>query len=187
MARRVIWGPSALLDIDDIAAHIRHTSPEYASRFIARVFRAAEGVELFPEAGAIVPEFERLDIRELFVGRYRLIDECHEDEVRVQAVVHGMREFGVLTRFGFPAMHSPPPPEFKDETMTRPHGLRLIVASLALALTTPAFSHPGHGTGGGSHELTHYFTEPVHLAPLAAAALAGGLAAATVAWYRRKA
>ncbi len=71
--------------------------------------------------------------------------------------------------------------------MTRPHGLRLIVASLALALTTPAFSHPGHGTGGGSHELTHYFTEPVHLAPLAAAALAGGLAAATVAWYRRKA
>jgi len=70
--------------------------------------------------------------------------------------------------------------------MTRPTGLRTLFASLALALTAPAFAHPGHGKDGGSHELTHYFTEPEHLAPVGLAALAGVAAAAFVVWYRRK-
>ena len=43
-----------------------------------------------------------------------------------------------------------------------------------------------NGKDGGSHELTHYFTEPEHLAPVALAALAGVAAAAFVVWYRRK-
>ena len=71
--------------------------------------------------------------------------------------------------------------------MTRPHGLRLIFASLTLALSTPVFAHPGHGTDGGSHDLTHYFTEPQHLAPVGLAIVAGATVAGLVAWYRRKA
>jgi len=59
-----------------------------------------------------------------------------------------------------------------------------LVAALAVA---PVFAHPGHGADGGSHELTHYVTEPVHLAPLGLAALAGIAAAGIVAWVRRKA
>ena len=64
---------------------------------------------------------------------------------------------------------------------------RLAVASTAALLTAPALAHPGHGKDGGSHELTHYFTEPEHLAPVGLAALAGVAAAAFVVWYRRKA
>ena len=71
--------------------------------------------------------------------------------------------------------------------MLWPRGLRPLLASLVLAVTSPALAHPGHGRDGGSHELTHYFTEPEHLAPVALAVLAGLASAGLVAWYRRKA
>jgi hydrogenase/urease accessory protein HupE len=72
--------------------------------------------------------------------------------------------------------------------MLRPNGCRAVLTILMLAAAaTPALAHPGHGKDGGSHELTHYLTEPAHLAPLGLAALAGVGAAAFVVWYRRKA
>jgi hypothetical protein len=57
----------------------------------------------------------------------------------------------------------------------------------AALLASPAFAHPGHGRDSGSYELTHYLTEPQHLAPVGLAALAGVAAAMLVAWYRRRA
>ncbi len=71
--------------------------------------------------------------------------------------------------------------------MMRHFGFRAGLTALVVALTSPTFAHPGHGTDGGSHELTHYFTEPEHLAPVGLAVLAGVAAAGFVAWYRRKA
>ena len=71
--------------------------------------------------------------------------------------------------------------------MARSFGMRICYGTLAVvASAAPAFAHPGHGADGGSHELTHYVTEPVHLAPLGLAALAGIAAAGVVAWVRRK-
>lgn len=72
--------------------------------------------------------------------------------------------------------------------MARRLGRRVCFAAAAFASTAaPALAHPGHGKDGGSHELTHYVTEPAHVAPLGLAALAGVAAAAFVVWYRRKA
>jgi len=45
------------------------------------------------ERGRIVPEFNRPSTRELFVFRYRLIYELSEDEVVIQAFLHGSRDF----------------------------------------------------------------------------------------------
>ena len=43
---------------------------------------------------------------------------------------------------------------------------------LMLGLTAAnANAHPGHGIGGGSHDLLHYVTEPQHLGLLALLAL----------------
>lgn len=92
MARTVIWSEEALRDVDDIAGYIARASKRYASTFVKRLFRAAEGVQLFPEAGARIPEFERDDLREIFVGKYRLIYRITADEVTVLAVIHGARD-----------------------------------------------------------------------------------------------
>lgn len=71
--------------------------------------------------------------------------------------------------------------------MARQFFSRAFLTALTTVLAAPAFAHPGHGKDGGSHEVTHYLTEPMHVAPLAMAAIAGIAAAAFVAWYRRKA
>lgn len=72
--------------------------------------------------------------------------------------------------------------------MTRLLGRCVSLGALAVVSTTvPAFAHPGHGRDGGSHELTHYFSEPVHLGPVGLAVLGGIAAAGLVAWVRRKA
>ncbi|MBA3312184.1 MAG: hypothetical protein M3552_13755 [Planctomycetota bacterium] len=71
--------------------------------------------------------------------------------------------------------------------MIRLHGPRLLALFAVVFASLPAFAHPGHGKDGGSNELVHYATEPVHVAPFAFAALAGVAAAALVAWFRRKA
>ncbi len=63
---------------------------------------------------------------------------------------------------------------------------RMALVGLVTVVTCPAFAHPGHGRDGGSHEMTHYLTEPEHIAPLALAVLVGAAAAGAVAWYRRK-
>lgn len=92
MARAVTWSEEALRDVDEIAGYVARGSKTYASTFVRRLFRAAEGVTLFPEAGAMIPDYERHDLRETFVGSYRLIYRIEPDEVIVLAVVHGARD-----------------------------------------------------------------------------------------------
>jgi hypothetical protein len=72
--------------------------------------------------------------------------------------------------------------------MYRLCGLRsLFLALTLLVFVVPALAHPGHGRDGGSHELTHYVTEPAHVGPVVLALVAGVAAAVFVIWYRRKA
>lgn len=63
---------------------------------------------------------------------------------------------------------------------------RTAFATAAALAAAPAFGHPGHGPHGGSHDLTHYLTEPEHLAPLGVAALVGAVVAAFVSRSRRR-
>lgn len=63
---------------------------------------------------------------------------------------------------------------------------RFAFSAVAILMAAPALAHPGHGKGGGSHELVHYSTEPAHIAPVVVAAVAGIATAGLVAWYRRK-
>lgn len=64
---------------------------------------------------------------------------------------------------------------------------RVALAGVGCLFTMPVLGHPGHGKDGGSHEMSHYLSEPEHLAPLAIAGLVGAVAAGVVVWYRRRA
>lgn len=71
--------------------------------------------------------------------------------------------------------------------MIRLHGPRVIALLVVALATLPAFAHPGHGRDGGSNSLTHYATEPVHVAPMILAVLAGVATAGLIIWLRRRA
>jgi hydrogenase/urease accessory protein HupE len=71
--------------------------------------------------------------------------------------------------------------------MIRLHGPRVIALLLVVLAAMPAFAHPGHGKDGGSNSLAHYATEPVHVAPVVFAVLAGIATAGVIIWLRRRA
>ncbi len=88
---RIRWTQAARADLRQIHAHIARDSRVYARRLVDRIKAAVEGVRLFPEAGAKVPEWDQDDIREIFVGSYRVIYRLR-DAVEIIAVIHGARQ-----------------------------------------------------------------------------------------------
>ena len=48
-------------------------------------------MSLFPEAGSLVPEYEELGLRQIFVESYRLIYRIHDEELTILTVVHAAR------------------------------------------------------------------------------------------------
>jgi addiction module RelE/StbE family toxin len=96
MAYRVIWSPRALDDIDSIASYIARDSPAYASTVVSRITTATRGLQQFPFAGRVVPEFDDTSLREQFVYSYRIIYRVQDRNVTVAAVVNGKRIINAL-------------------------------------------------------------------------------------------
>jgi len=78
----VIWAPSALDDIESIAAYIAKDSVEMASLFVSRLFDATDRLQEFPA-----------DCREVIYGTYRIMYRIERNEVWVTGVIHGARDW----------------------------------------------------------------------------------------------
>jgi len=91
--RAVIWTPGARDDLDEIITYIGKDSLPSALAFLEEALQTAESLATLSERGRVVPELNDPIVRELFIKRYRLLYEIHEQEVHVLAVLHGAREF----------------------------------------------------------------------------------------------
>jgi len=78
----------ALLIYDYIAEHSETYADAVYSRILARTDQLIDN----PESGSIVPEYDRPDVRELFVHSFRLIYRVTDKESRVLTVIHGSRQ-----------------------------------------------------------------------------------------------
>lgn len=96
MAWKVEWTPSAWTDLEFLADFISKDSSYYAASFVQEIKMASRSLKVFAERGRVVPEFNRPDIRELFVGNYRLIYEVTRDAIHILALVHGSRDLRSL-------------------------------------------------------------------------------------------
>ena len=75
-----------------ICEFIARDAPRTAKRFGQRIFAAVEPLQRFPLSGQIVPEFQRPDIREIHLKRYRIIYRVlDEATLEVLTVYHGSR------------------------------------------------------------------------------------------------
>ena len=92
------WTITAGEDLREIEEYISRDSPVYAVRMVDRIIESVEQLELFPQSGRMVPEFEREDLRELICRPYRIVYLHHDDEVTVIRVVHGARDLYRLAR-----------------------------------------------------------------------------------------
>jgi len=73
MAFKLIWSPTARLDLKDMATYIAEHSPTASGRFVDNVFQAVERLVDFPESGRIVPEFDESTLREIIRNPCRII------------------------------------------------------------------------------------------------------------------
>ena len=92
---KVLWTESAVSQLQAIHDYLAQTSPNYAVRIVDRLTRRSIQISTFPNAGRMVPEFERAEIREVIEGRYRIIYLVKPREVEVLAVIHGARDLPV--------------------------------------------------------------------------------------------
>jgi addiction module RelE/StbE family toxin len=85
---RVHWTNKALDHLLAIHQYVAQNSEIYADRLVDRLTRRSEQIGLFPESGRMVPEYKRVDIREVIERPYRIIYRVKEDQVDVLSVVH---------------------------------------------------------------------------------------------------
>lgn len=87
----VEWTDTARDDLRAIHAYIARDSRQYAKGIVDRIKEKVEGI-LFPESCAMVPEWDRPDVRETFVTRYRVIFRIiEEDLIEIITVIDGAR------------------------------------------------------------------------------------------------
>lgn len=88
MARAVEWAGRARSDLRLAVEYIHRTSPESAKAFLSQVFQTTQSLSTFSERGRVVPDLNDPEIRQVLVGRYRVLYEVHSDAVWVMRVLH---------------------------------------------------------------------------------------------------
>lgn len=69
---QVIWSPSALEDIEQIAQFIARDSSDQAAIFVGRLVEATDRLASATRSGRTIPEIGRPDCREIIYGAYRI-------------------------------------------------------------------------------------------------------------------
>ena len=89
----VKWSNPAKFDLKQIHDYIARDSKFYAQKVSLEILEKSEKLNLFPEAGRVVPEIGNPHIRELLIYSYRLIYEVFPEKVEVLALIHSKRNF----------------------------------------------------------------------------------------------
>ena len=86
MAYKLIWAPSARLDLKELSSYIAESRPEVSRRFVQSIFRTVEPLVQFPESGRVVPEFGISAIREVIRKPCRIVYRIKADQKIVEIV-----------------------------------------------------------------------------------------------------
>jgi toxin ParE1/3/4 len=93
MAYRLIWSPTARLDLNDLLAYIATDDLRAARQFARGVFKAIERLQQFPESGRVVPEFSDTAIREVIRKPCRIVYRVKPQErvIEIARIWHAAR------------------------------------------------------------------------------------------------
>lgn len=89
------WSQRARDDLIAIGRYIATDNQVAARRWTARLKARISAVARNPNAGRIVPEFAREDIREVIEGNYRLVYLVRGKSMEVLTVFEGHRTLGM--------------------------------------------------------------------------------------------
>jgi toxin ParE1/3/4 len=89
----IIWTGTAYKDLQNIVEYISQDSMYYALAFYDDVMDKAQTLNDFPHRGRVVPEMDDPEMREIFIHRYRLIYQIHNDRIIINTIIHGARNY----------------------------------------------------------------------------------------------
>ena len=95
---QVRWSLTAGNDLQDIEDFIARDSVLHAITFVDHIVESAETLLKTPHIGRIVPEFNRMDLREVIFRSYRIVYLAQDNGVFILRVVHGSRDLLALVR-----------------------------------------------------------------------------------------
>lgn len=84
----VVWSPLAIERATEIADVIATDRPSAADRWLDELFGATDRLGAFPESGRVVPELQRIDLREVIHKEYRIIYRIDSQGVSIMTVRH---------------------------------------------------------------------------------------------------
>jgi toxin ParE1/3/4 len=90
---RVRWSPLAIDRAAEAAQYIANRDPAAAHRWVQGLFDAAKVLGRFPLRGRVVPEANRIDIREIIYRNHRVVYRVSPREVEVLTVRRARRRF----------------------------------------------------------------------------------------------
>ena len=90
--RRVVWTEQARQMLEDAVSYVARDSRPAAERLLIQALDTASSLNVHAERGRVVPELDRVNVRQLLVQRYRLLYEVTLAEVHILAFVHGARD-----------------------------------------------------------------------------------------------
>jgi plasmid stabilization system protein ParE len=87
------WTDRSKRDLFEIGEYIARDNRAVARRWVQRLRERARKAARTPFAGRVVPEWGREDVREVFLGSYRIVYEVRRDAIHVLTVFEGHRRF----------------------------------------------------------------------------------------------
>ncbi|NOY92972.1 MAG: type II toxin-antitoxin system RelE/ParE family toxin [Deltaproteobacteria bacterium] len=87
------WSHRAEQDLLEIGRYIAEDNRPAARRWVERLRQRARQAAEHPQAGRMVPEHSRPDIREVLLHSYRIVYVVGADAIQVVAVFEGHRLF----------------------------------------------------------------------------------------------
>jgi addiction module RelE/StbE family toxin len=92
---KVVWTEQAYEDREAIFEYVSHDSLKYARLLIEKILLAIKRLETFPESGRMVPERNERDIREVIVGRYRVVYRTRDSAVEILMIRHSATHISI--------------------------------------------------------------------------------------------
>ena len=85
----ITWSDEAPDSFEGEYERRRVRSPRQAERFAAEVLDAVTRIERFPRSGRMVPEHQNPLLREIPIGRWRLMYRLSADGISIELLVPG--------------------------------------------------------------------------------------------------
>jgi addiction module RelE/StbE family toxin len=87
------WSDRAKADLVSIGDFIARDNSAAAQRWVAKLIDTVEKAAKMPLVGRVVPEFHRVDLRELIQGNYRVVYQAGAKVIDVLTIFEGHRLF----------------------------------------------------------------------------------------------